>query len=266
MSDLIVLAAGRGARFGGLKQLASVGPTGEAILDVLMRRAAAAGFARAVLVVRDGIVEEVRSHLAARRPAVAVHLVCQAPIRPGGALPGTGHAVLSCRGSVEGPFAVVNADDLYPDEAFRRLGHQLHSVREHVCVAFPVAQTLIGARPVSRAVVDLDGEARLVAIEEGTVRRRPDGLRFDARDGSRALTGNEWVSMNMWGFQPSIFDTLDGAVASHLAAGHPGEVNLPDHVASVVATGRTVRCVPCGARCIGLTYPEDVAVVSAALA
>ena len=111
--QLVLLAAGHGRRFGGLKQLAPVGPRDEAIMDNTARSAAASGFESVVLVVREEIRAEISAHVRRRWPAeLAVELVCQAPV------PGTAQAVLSARPLVTGPFAVANADDLYGDEAF----------------------------------------------------------------------------------------------------------------------------------------------------
>src|SRR4051812_20100641 len=117
-STVVVLAAGLGTRFGGLKQLAPVGPNGQAILDFLVRRAAAAGFADAIVIVRPDINDAITAHVDEFAPPIPVRFVTQTPV-PGRERPlGTAHAVLACADAVEGPIAVVNADDLYPAEAF----------------------------------------------------------------------------------------------------------------------------------------------------
>jgi hypothetical protein len=182
--------------------------------------------------------------------------------------PGTAHAVLTCRDALGGSFAVVNADDLYPSEAFALLAQHLRAAPddEHALVAFPVARTLISDRPVSRALIEVDGDARLTAIREGTVRTRPDGLRFEASGTASAMCRDASVSMNMWGFRPSIFEVLARAVAAYVAAPDAEEVRLPDVAASLVTTSGTVRVLRCDADCIGLTHPEDLPLVAAALA
>jgi nucleotidyltransferase-like protein len=266
---VVVLAAGLGTRFGGLKQLAPVGPDGEAIVDALLRRAAAAGFTDAVVIVRPEIEAAVRAHLAAR-PVAALRLtfVVQQPVAGRDRPPGTAHAVLATRDVIDGSFAVVNADDLYPHDAFTLLAAQLRSAppSEHALVAFPVGRTLVSTeRPVKRALVDFGDTRRLVAIREGVVAGGPDGLRFDHDGRSTTLRGDEWVSMNMFGFRASIFATLDAAVAAHLGAQRPGEILLPDVVAGHLDdSAMVVRVVACDAPCIGITHADDVAAVAAA--
>jgi bifunctional N-acetylglucosamine-1-phosphate-uridyltransferase/glucosamine-1-phosphate-acetyltransferase GlmU-like protein len=267
--NLVVLAAGMSTRFGGLKQLAPVRPNGDAIVDVLLERAATAGFGTALVVVRREIERDVESHFAAgRAPALPVELVVQAPVPGRAGSPGTAHAVLGCREALAGSFAVVNADDLYPGDAFALLARHLRSApdNEHAFVAFPARGTLIGSRPVTRALVELDAGAWLITMHEGTVTPGLDELRFDAPGISLSLGREAWVSMNMWGLQPSIFETLERAVAEYVAADDAGEVRLPDVVASLVASGGTVKVLQCDAPCIGITHPEDLSVVAAALA
>src|SRR5882762_1540795 len=140
--QLIVLAAGSGTRFGGVKQLAPIGPNGEAILDVLLERAAAAGFAGAVVVTAPVIEEQMRAHLAAYPSELPVSVVLQSEPR------GTAHAVLAAAEEVDGSFGVVNADDLYPPDAFAMLAHHLSTDGGPALVAFRLAKTLINQRPV----------------------------------------------------------------------------------------------------------------------
>jgi dTDP-glucose pyrophosphorylase len=248
-SQLIVLAAGSGTRFGGVKQLAPVGPNGEAILDVLLARAEAAGFAGAVIVTSPAIEAQMREHLAVHCPKLPVDVVLQRSPT------GTADAVLAARDVVDGAFAVVNADDLYPAGAFAMIAEHLASEDGPTLVAFPAVKTLIGPRPVKRAVLDLDDDGRLVAIRESTV-----------APGSDALVGHEWVSMNMWGFALSMFAVLARAVDEFAASGSTGEVLLPDVVGALVLAGEAVHVLRCDEPCIGITYAEDVDVVRAALA
>jgi dTDP-glucose pyrophosphorylase len=246
---LVVLAAGSGVRFGGVKQLAPVGPNGEAILDVLLDRANAAGFTGAVVVTAPGIEAQMREHLEAHRPELPVQIVLQpAPL-------GTADAVLSVRDAVAGSFAVVNADDLYPAAGFAMLADHLSRSGEPAVIAFQVANTLVGERPVKRALLDFDDNGELSAIRESTVAA-----------GSGELHGDEWVSMNMWGFSPSMFDVLARAVDDFTAGGASGEILLPDVVSALVGEGVVVRVLRCDQACIGITYAEDADVVRGALA
>jgi hypothetical protein len=149
----------------------------------------------------------------------------------------------------------VNADDLYPAEAFAMLAEHLANHDEPALVAFPVVKTLIGPRPVKRAVLDFDDDGGLVAIRESTV-----------APGSDAVAGHEWVSMNMWGFALTMFAVLAQAVDEFAASGSAGEVLLPDVVGALVIAGEAVHVLRCDEPCIGITYAEDVDVVRAALA
>ena len=255
MPHLVVLAAGLGTRFGGVKQLAPVGPHGEAIMDVLLGRAAAAGFDQGVVVVREGIEEAVVAHFAAQRPVLPVSLVVQPVQRDRDRPLGTAHAVLQCRNAVDGPFAVVNADDLYPASAFEALARELDSAIDHALVAFRLGQTVVSARAVSRAVLTLDERGdRVLDIEERV------GLIPSIED------RDAWVSMNMWGFHPRVFEDLDAAVTAFVATDKAGEVLLPEVVAAIVHRGDLVRALRCDDRCIGITHPEDVDVVRGVLA
>jgi NDP-sugar pyrophosphorylase family protein len=261
------LAAGLGSRFGGLKQLAVVRADGAAIMDVLVRRSAAAGFERAVIVIAPRMEERVRAHLDTMSNApIPVELAVQA-LKPGRDRPsGTADAVLAARESIDGSFAVVNGDDLYPATAFASLADQLHnSPDEHAMVAFRVARTLTGNRRVSRALVDVDGSSAILSIREGTVVPAGDGLRFEAGTSVQSLRDDAYVSMNMWGFRPSIFDALADAVAEFIRDGRDDEAYLPDVLAALVASGITVRALVSEERCIGVTHDDDLAAVWTAL-
>lgn len=244
--QLIVLAAGSGTRFGGVKQLAAVGPRGEAILDVLLARAATAGFTDAVVVTSPAVEDRMRTHLATHPDPLPVEVVLQAaPL-------GTADAVLAARDAITGEFAVVNADDLYPPTAFAMLGEPQLEAWDALLVAFRVGQTLIGARPVKRALLAIDDDGNLTHITESTV--STDDVR-----------GDEWVSMNMWAFPTSVLEVLDRAMRSAAASGSTAEVLLPDVASAMVGEGATVRALCCEEPCIGITYAEDVAVVKVAL-
>jgi len=264
---LVILAAGSGSRFGGPKQLVEVGAHGAAIMDISLERSAAAGVQRAVIVVAPGMEPLVRAHLDSMRRAarvdLPVELVVQ-PILPGRSGPlGTADAVLAARAAIDGPFVVVNADDVYPADAFEMLVAHLRAgpQHEHAMVAFRVRATLTARRPVSRALIDVDPAAELVAIREGTVLRVGDGLRFESGSAGQPLRGDEYVSMNMWALRVSVFDALADAVGEFVAGHTAGEIFLPDVLGSMVASGTTVRVFVSESRCVGVTHREDVAVV-----
>src|SRR2546423_12219513 len=165
-STLVVLAAGRGTRFGGLKQLVAVRDDGATVTDLLVRRAADAGIEKAVIVVRPEIEAQVRAHVEAiGSTGIPVELVVQRRPR------GTADAVLAARDAVGGPFVVVNADDLYPASAFSSIARHLRDApaHENAVVGFRVQRTLVGSRPESRALLTIDGAGVLVAVREGSV-------------------------------------------------------------------------------------------------
>ncbi|MGO9333988.1 MAG: NTP transferase domain-containing protein [Acidimicrobiales bacterium] len=274
--QLVVLAAGHGRRFGGLKQLASVGPRGEALMDFTARDALAAGFGGVILVVREEIQDELLDHIGSFWPA-------DLPVEPviQGAIAGTAQAVESARPFIDGPFGVANADDLYGAPAIVTLADQLRrrTPGEHVLVGYRLRDTVITDDPVTRGICETLDDALLSRIVEQQVRRLPDGT-FEGSPiaGSNAghlprLSGEERVSMNLWGFAESMLDEIDDALdgfepasAPHDEA-KPPELLLPDVVGRVVAEGRArIRVVPSHSRCIGLTHPGDVPLVRSLVA
>jgi len=257
---LVVLAAGRGKRFGGSKQLVAVGDDGSTIMDVLMRRGAAAGIERAAIVVNADIERDVRAHLNALSPDMPVELVTQRRPR------GTADAVLVARDVAAGPIVVVNADDLYPASAFAVIAAHLHDapVHEHAVVGFRLDRTRVGSRPESRALLDVDELGLVTSVREVQIERRPDGTLVVTGE-LDGIASDQRVSMNMWAFRPSVFDTLDATVADRDQRGIEGEVFLPDVVGSMVAEHTTVRVLPCDETCFGLTYADDVDTVRSVL-
>lgn len=270
-AGVVILAGGLGTRFGGLKQLVEVDSDGAAIMDILLRRSAAAGFSYGVVVVAPETEQAVRDHLERMRatsgaPAMPIEIAVQ-QLPTGRSQPmGTAHAVLAARSEVHSPFVVVNADDLYPADAFVLAADHLRTAPadEHAMVGFRVARTLTGNRPVSRALVQVDN-ARLVTAREGTVVTDVGGLRFETDASVLPLRGDECVSMNMWVFRDSVFAALADGVAAFIAGGCVGEVFLPDVVASIVQAGKVVRVVISESACIGMTHDEDISAIRAAL-
>jgi NDP-sugar pyrophosphorylase family protein len=259
-TTLVVLAAGRGTRFGGPKQLVAVREDGSTITDILLRRAADAGVERAVIIVNGDIESRVRAHLDGFTPDVRVDLAVQRRPR------GTADAVLAARGAVPGPVVVVNADDLYPASAFGALAGHLRDApaHEHAAVGFRLDRTRVGSRPESRALLDTDAAGALRAIREAQIERGGDA-KFTITESPEVVGGDQLVSMNIWAFRPDVFDALDAAVAEHDERGFDREVFLPDVVASMVASGATVRVLPSEETCLSLTYADDLDAVRSAL-
>ncbi len=274
--QLVVLAAGFGRRFGGLKQLAPVGTGGQALMDYTARDALAAGFGGLILIVREEVQDELLEHASSFWPSeLAVHPVIQ------GAIAGTAQAVESARPFVDGPFGVANADDLYGAKALVLLAEQLRLGKpgEHLLVSYHLKDTVITNAPITRGLCETDADDFLTRIVEHSVRRLPDGtfegspLAGAGAGQIRHLTGDEAVSMNLWGFAESMLDELavaldgfDPTTAPSLE-GKPPELLLPDVVGRAVTAGRAlIRVVPSQSRCVGLTHPDDVPLVRSLIA
>lgn len=269
---IVVLAAGLGTRFGGLKQLAAVGPGGEALVDYTIHDAAAAGFDRVVLVVRSEIEEQVREHVERFARVRSIVTVRQDDHGPRRAVPwGTAHALLACRSALTTPFAVVNADDLYGAEPLRDLGEYLRSPAfgpgHAVLVGYRVGSTLSSNGGVSRGVCELAPDGTLRGIVEHTGVHRSAGRIVS--DQSTGLPADTPVSMNLWGFDPSVLDDLEPRMEAFYARHADGkaEYRIPDAVGELVERGLLrVSVIPTGARWVGITYPEDLAAVRSDLA
>lgn len=273
---LVLLAAGLGSRFGGPKQLAPIGPAGDALIDYTARDATAAGFTRLVVIIRGEIADAVDTHVRKRWPAdLDVVLVRQdleptamAAARAGRTKPlGTAHAVL-CAADALGhrSFGVANADDLYGPGAFRLLCAHLRNGEGHVLVAYRLARTLLGDRPVNRALCRLDADTRLAGVVEGEVRHDAGGLTWRALEAppaeARRVTGEELVSVNLWGFTAGIIPVLADAFAD-FAAGDGvmsgAELFLPTVIGDRLESGSlSVDVLATEERSVGVTHPDDV--------
>ena len=269
--QLVVLAAGHGRRFGGLKQLVPVGPGGEALMDYTVRDAKAAGFDGIILIVREEIQDELLGHVSSAWPAeFPVEPVIQGPIA------GTAQAVESARPFIDGPFGVANADDLYGQKAIATLADHLRNGAsgEHVLVYYHLKDTVITDEAVTRGLCETGSDDYLSRIVEHRVQHLVGGgFEGSPRAGEgagvpRPLSGEEQVSMNLWGFAESMLDELDDGLdafdpgTAPKEEGKPPELLLPDVVGQAVTAGRArIRVVPSNSRCIGLTHPDDLPLV-----
>jgi hypothetical protein len=273
---LVVLAAGVGSRYGGPKQIDPVGPGGATLLDYAAFDARRAGFERVVLVVREGMEDDVRraagDRIARRIPvAYAVQglsLPAGRPVPPGRTKPwGTGHATLLACPLIDGPFAVINADDFYGAATYRVLAAFLDQPRdglpEYALVGFPLASTLSPDGPVSRGVCEVDAAGRLVSIRE-VLKVEPDGPDARGLDESgrwRAIAGATPVSLNFWGFTPEFVAALRASFEAFLAvhaASTTAEYYLLSAVQDLIGSGGArVRVLSGGGPWSGLTHPGD---------
>lgn len=277
--DLVILAAGMGSRFGGLKQVQPVGPAGELIIEYSIYDALRAGFDRLVLVIRKDIEADFRATIGRRLESrVDVSYVFQetgdaAPVRT---KPwGTGHAVLAARGAVRRPFAVINADDFYGASGYAALaGHFAHTASDrpdYAMVGYPLKQTLSEFGTVSRGLCATDASGRLQRITEITkIEKTTAGAVYPGAAGTAvALTGEEIVSMNFWGFTPAVFPQLEKLFAGFLvqSAGDPkAEFYLPTAISGLNERGEAgIALLTSGDAWFGITYREDLAASQAAV-
>lgn len=268
------MAAGLGSRYGGLKQFDPVGPCGETIMDYSIHDAIRAGFSKAVFVIRKDIEAAFRETIRARfASCIEVEYVFQEldGLLPGRTKPwGTAHAVLAAADAIQAPFAVINADDFYGANSFRLLAQHFSSgSADYAMVAFPLRNTLSPFGTVSRGICEVDSSGYLCGIRELT-RIAPEGdhARNTDPDGHiTRLTGDETVSMNIWGFTPAIFPALREYFARFLARhGHDltAETFLPSFVGELITAGHArVRVLQTPDPWFGITYREDLPRVAA---
>ncbi len=264
MFTLVVMAAGLGSRFGGTKQLAQVGPNGEAFLDFAIADARAAGANRVVLIVRSDIESDVNRHFESRGglpddlDVAYVHQDAHGPSRP---KPwGTAHAVLSAAEAVSGRFMVCNADDYYGPTAYAALAQAMEGMADNearLC-GYHLDHTLPAEGTVTRGVCQVDGD-RLVGIVEQEGISRAD----------HTLPKDTLVSMNLWAFSPVFLDALRDGFTRFLnehGGSSSAEYLLPHAVATEMKSGAlTVEVVTTEETWIGVTNPDDLDVARAAL-
>jgi hypothetical protein len=253
--SLVILAAGRARRYGGLKQLAPVGLHGEGVIDLLASDAFAAGFDEVVIVVNPDTGPQIQEHVAARWPrGPRVAFAVQESLR------GTVDAVLAAEGLLDQarPFAVSNADDLYGRDAFLQLGRHLATSPNHCLVGYELDRALVSDLPVSRGVCRVVNGHLTDIFERRNVRAAIEG--YVAEDGQEPaiLQPSTTVSMNLWGFQPSILPLMREAVATHDFSVEP-EVMLPVFVGSILhRTPTRFDVLATSSRCIGVTHADDL--------
>ena len=207
---LVVMAGGLGSRFGGAKQLAEVGPNGEALLDFAIRGARAAGVTRTVVVARSDLDDNLRTHLRSHHPAdLDLEVVHQDAYGPSRAKPwGTGHAVVAASVAVDGPVVVLNADDFYGETGVARVVRAVERQPDRaVMLGFALASTLPAVGRVSRGICRVDGDGRLEELAE-THGIGWEGSAITSRDPLGELAPGTPVSMNIFGLPRLALDTL----------------------------------------------------------
>ena len=299
---LVVLAAGMGSRYGGLKQVDPVGPSGEAILDYSVFDAHRAGFGKVVFIIRKDIEEVFRSQVGAKYEGLlpvdyafqdindlpAPYTVPEGRTKPWG----TAHAIRAARHAVHEPFAAINADDFYGRDAFARLADFLGradaqervppadvgraDAQERVpprfaMVGYKLDLTLSDHGSVARGICQVTPEGKLSGVTEMTKLVRTPGGAENREDPAAPvkLTGAERVSMNLWGFTPALFDALEERFPAWLArrgAEEKSEWYIPFVVDEMIHEGAaSVEVLPTESAWFGVTYREDKPLVTDAI-
>lgn len=273
---LLILAAGMGSRYGGLKQVDPVGPGGEAIIDYSIYDAIRAGFGKVVFVIRESFApafkENFEPKLAGQIETDYVYQELESYVPDPSAISperkkpwGTGHAVLVAKEKIKEPFVVINADDFYGPESYRMLAHYLQTAgaSDYCMVGYQLAKTLSEHGYVSRGVCQTNAHGFLETVVERTHIERKDGKIITKLDDQQEmeLTGREVVSMNIWGFMPSFFEYLEvyfnAFIQEH--AGNPkGEFYIPSVVNTLIGKGEvTLKVLESKDQWFGVTYKED---------
>lgn len=222
---LFILAAGIGSRYGGLKQLDSLGPNGETLIDYSVYDALQAGFGKIVFVIRKSFEDDFRKKIASKyAKLVQVEIVYQElDDLPNGFHPnperdkpwGTNHAVLMGKSVINEPFGVINAQDFYGRESFQLLAGQLRSMQgktaSYCAISYLLGNTLTDSGSVTRGICEVDADNKLLKIDERSEVKRLEGTpQYKNDDGTwKNLTDTTPVSMNMWGFTPDYFDLAE---------------------------------------------------------
>ena len=275
---LLILAAGMGSRYGGLKQLDQLGPHGETIMDYSVNDAMAAGFGKVVFVIRRHMEEDFKKFILSKyEHKIAVDYVFQEldmlpegiTLNPDRVKPyGTAHAVLVAKDAIKEPFAVINADDFYGRDAFMTMGRFLMSqtdlnTHHYAMVGYQLNKTLSEFGTVSRGICETNDRHELTAITEMTkIRRYEDGIKNVTENGEVTLLSETApVSMNFWGFMPNIFSLMEKMFVDFLKENNDNpksEFFIPLVVNYLILSKTaTIQVLESDAEWFGVTYQED---------
>lgn len=285
---LVVLAAGIGSRYGGLKQMDPMGPSGEIIIDYSVYDALRAGFDKVVFVISKAIEDGFRERIGRtiEKQVDTTYVFQRVDDVPSGfVVPeqrkkpwGTAHATLTSRSAVDSPFAAINADDFYGRTAYQSVADYLRAtagragIPDYCMVGYQVGNTLTEHGTVARAECQVDAQGYLLtAIERTKIARAGQGAQY-TEDGERwtAMRFDAPVSMNFWGFTPAVYEELAAEFPRFLAANQTAiekaEFYIPNFVTDLIHTGRArVKVLPTAEKWHGVTYANDKPQVKAAL-
>ncbi len=276
---LVIMAAGMGSRFGGLKQLISVDDAGHPIIDFSLYDARRAGFERVVFIIKHAIEADFKAAIGERmKQWFQVDYIYQEnellPEGFAGAIPegrvkpwGTGHAVACCRDAVKGPLAVVNADDFYGARAFQTVFNFLdgpHGEHEQAMVGYRLRNTMTENGYVSRGICDVQDGYLTSITERVRIEKRGEAAAYIEDGREFPLTGDETASMNIWGFSAGMPEVLWERFPAFLedrlrTDPLKCEYFLPNVMGQLLAEGKiSVRVLPCEEVWHGMTYQEDL--------
>lgn len=248
-TTLVIMAAGMGSRFGGLKQIEPIGPGGEAIVDYSVADAIRAGFDEVVFIIKKEIEEDFKNTVGKRiEKKIPVKYVYQTMPSFRDKPLGTGDAVLSCRGAVNNPFAVINADDYYGPEAYRKMHKHLITEKDYAMVSYELSKTVSENGTVSRGICTIK-----------------DGFLVNVKEVKKIAKDNDFpddtiVSMNFWGLDPTIFDELSKQLEAFMKTAdlENDEFYIQAVISNMIKEGRVrVRVLQTSDRWYGVTYKED---------
>ena len=286
---LVIMAAGLGSRYGGLKQLDAMDEGGHRLIDYAVFDAKRAGFETVFFIIRKENQDDFHRLIGSRIEAhMEVHYIYQelSHLPEGYSVPenrtkplGTGHAVWCCKDDVTSPFVVINADDYYGVSAYRQMFDYLYALPENERSAYAMAgfrldRTLSEHGTVARGICQADAQGYLLTIDEQTaIEKQNDTICARQENGQEplVLSPDCTVSMNMWGFTPDIFDHLEDGLCRFVSvqlSENPlkSEYYLPKEVGQLVEAGVVaVRILPVGEQWYGVTYKEDKPLVTSAL-
>ncbi|WP_269524466.1 nucleotidyltransferase family protein [Coraliomargarita parva] len=283
---LLVLAAGMGSRYGGLKQLDPMGPNGETVLDYSVFDAIRAGFGKVVFVIRKDFAEAFKQTVGDKfRDRIEVAYAYQdlSDLPEGFSLPdgrekpwGTAHAVRAARAEIETPFAVINADDFYGSDAYLQLARHFESSTGEpelrTCmVGYPLINTLSEHGTVNRGICRVQNGALQSVEEHCGIAALPDGSieGLDLAGHKVGIPADSIVSMNFWGFTPAIFASIEAQFVEFLekrAQEPKSECYIPSIVDNLIRSEQTeCKVLTSSGTWFGVTYPEDKPFVQAAI-
>jgi len=276
---LLILAAGMGSRYGGIKQMDAFGPNGETIIDYSIYDAIRSGFGKVVFIIRQEFAEEFKNMFEPKlKGKIEAEYVMQEmdaytggfhPVEPRTKPWGTAHAVLCAKEVINEPFAVINADDFYGRDAFGKASAFLHnevSEKKYCIIGYQLSKTLSENGTVSRGVCDVDANGNLVSIVERTkIFPEAGKIVYIENQMQVPVPADTPVSMNFWGFDPNVFDFMEKEFIKFLKENKnnpKAEFFIPIVADAFIRNDKgTIKVIPTDAQWFGVTYKEDAEAV-----